>query len=146
MTAPERVVLASDHAGFTLKEEIKSYLIEKGIDIIDVQPELVEDDDYPEIMRKGAGAVLEYDCPGIFFGGSGNGEAIAANKVAGVRCALVYSVETAQLARAHNDANVMSLGGRMTDPDLAKDCVDVFLTTDFEGGRHQRRIDDLELV
>lgn len=144
MTAPERIVLAADHAGHPLKEEIKAYLMEKGIDVVDVQPELIDSDDYPEIIRKGAAAALEYSCPGIVFGGSGNGEAMAANKVAGVRCALVYSEETAQLARAHNNANMMSLGGRMIDTELAKDCVDIFLTTDFEGGRHERRVNDLE--
>ena len=144
MTTPERIVLAADHAGFDLKEAIKAYLTDKGIDTIDVQPELVEEDDYPEIVRKGCAAVLEYDCTGIVFGGSGNGEAMAANKVTGIRCALCYSKETAQLARAHNNANVMSLGGRMIDVELAKDLVDIFLTTDFEGERHKRRIDDLE--
>lgn len=139
-----RVILAADHAGFDLKEAIKAYLIDKGIDVIDVHPTLEEDDDYPEIIRKGAAAVLEYDCLGIVFGGSGNGEAIVANKVSGIRCALVYSEETARLARAHNNANTISFGGRLIDPELAKDCTDIFLTTDFEGGRHQRRVDDIE--
>ena len=144
MTAPDRVVLASDHAGFTLKEAIKAYLIGKGIDVVDIQPELSEGDDYPPIIRKGCASVLEYDCPGIVFGGSGNGEAMAANKVEGIRCALVYSSETARLARAHNNATVMSLGGRLTSEEEAKDYVDIFLTTDFEGGRHERRVADME--
>ncbi|MCA9370734.1 MAG: RpiB/LacA/LacB family sugar-phosphate isomerase [Candidatus Peregrinibacteria bacterium] len=144
MKLPDRIVLAADHAGFELKEAIKAHVLAQGIDSIDVQPELVEGDDYPEIIRRGCAAVLEYSCPGIIFGGSGNGEAMAANKVHGIRCALVYSTETAKLARSHNDANVMSLGGRLIDLDLAQECVDIFLTTDFEGGRHVRRIEDLE--
>ena len=144
MTLPPRVVLASDHAGFSLKESIKEYLISEGVDIVDAKPKLEEGDDYPAIVRQGCGSVLEYNCPGIVFGGSGNGEAIAANKVRGIRAALVYSKETAELARKHNDANVMSLGGRMTSEEDAKEFVQTFLTTDFEGERHLRRIADLE--
>ncbi len=140
----DRIVLATDHAGFELKEELKKYLIDKGIDVIDVQPVLVEGDDYPAIMRRGCAAVLEEQCFGIILGGSGNGEAIAANKVPGIRAALCYSPETAKLARSHNDANVMSLGARLIEPGLAKELVDIFLSTPFEGGRHQRRVDDLE--
>ncbi len=144
MTTTARIVLATDHAGFTLKEAIKAHLISQGVDVVDVQPELIEGDDYPPIIRKGCAAVLEYDCPGIILGGSGNGEAMVANKVKGVRAALVYSEETAKLAKAHNDANVMSLGGRLIDEETALKCVDVFLSTDFEGGRHRRRVEDLE--
>jgi len=144
MDQPKRIVLAADHGGYELKEAIKTYLTEKGIDSVDVHPEFDAADDYPEIIRKGCAAMLEYDCFGIVFGGSGNGEAMAANKVKGIRCALVYSEETAQLARAHNNANAMSLGGRLTDEATAKTLVDIFLSTDFEGERHQRRIDDLE--
>lgn len=140
----ERVVLAADHAGQELKEVIKAHLTDAGIDVVDVHPDFVEGDDYPEIMRKGCAAMLEYGCPGIVFGGSGNGEAMAANKVKGIRCALVYSEETAKLARQHNDANAMSLGGRLTDAATAKTLTDIFLETEFEGGRHERRINDLE--
>lgn len=139
-----RVVLASDHAGFLLKEEIKKHLIGKGIDVIDEGTFSEESVDYPAVMRNGAAAVLEQSAPGIFFGGSGNGEQMAANKVRGIRAALVYSDDTARLARAHNDANVMTLGGRLTSPADAKRFVDIFLATEFEGGRHQRRVDDLE--
>ena len=144
MQPPSRVVLAADHAGYPLKEIIKTYLGEKGIDVVDVGTFSTESVDYPAIMRKGAAAVLEYGCPGIVFGGSGNGEAMACNKVHGIRCALCYSAETARLARAHNDANIMSLGARLTEPDLAKILTDIFLTTDFEGGRHVARVGDLE--
>lgn len=140
----ERVVLASDHAGFPLKEIIKSYLMEKGIDVVDTGTFSEESIDYPAVIRKGCEVVLEQDCIGIIFGGSGNGEAMAANKIKGIRAALCYSIDTAKLARSHNDANVMSLGGRLTDPELAKQLTDVFLSTDFEGGRHIARIEDLD--
>ena len=127
------IALASDHAGYRLKEVIKVYLSEKGIDVTDVGTFSDESVDYPEIMRKGCAVVLEQDCMGIIFGGSGNGEAMAANKVKGIRAALCYSEETARLARAHNNANVMSLGARLTDEDTAKKLVDIFLETDFDG-------------
>lgn len=144
MDKPTHIVLAADHAGFHLKEAIKAYLITRGIDCIDVGTFSDESVDYPTIIRKGCSAVIENNCLGIVFGGSGNGEAMAANKVSGIRCALVYSEETARLARAHNDANVISLGGRLTDEETARSIVDVFLATDFEGGRHARRVQDLE--
>ena len=142
---PKKVVLATDHAGFLLKESIKEYLKQQGIDVIDCGTFSEEPVDYPAIIRKGCGAVLEYKCPGIVFGGSGNGEAIAANKVRGIRAAVCYNAETAKLARTHNDANVMSIGARLTDEKTAKELVDIFLSTDFEGGRHIARIADLEV-
>ncbi|MDD5623139.1 MAG: RpiB/LacA/LacB family sugar-phosphate isomerase [Candidatus Peribacteraceae bacterium] len=144
MEQPSRVVLAADHAGFALKEAVKKHLMARGIDVLDVGTFSEESVDYPAIIRSGCAAVLEQGCPGIIFGGSGNGEAMAANKVRGIRAALVYSDETARLARAHNDANVLSLGGRLTKPEDALRFVDIFLATDFEGGRHERRIRDLE--
>lgn len=144
MEKPAHVVLATDHAGFPLKEAIKEHLSAQGIDVIDVGTFSEESVDYPAIIRQGCAAALEQDCPAIVFGGSGNGEAMAANKVRGIRAALCYSAETARLAREHNNANVMSLGGRLTEPELAKELVDIFLTTDFEGGRHARRLGDLE--
>ena len=145
MELPKRVALAADHAGYPLKEIIKEYLATKGIDVVDVGTFSDESVNYPSIMRDGCAVVLEQGCPGIIFGGSGNGEAMAANKVTGIRCALAYSEDTARLARQHNDANVMSLGARMIEPDDAKALVDIFLTTEFEGGRHQARIDDLDV-
>ncbi len=144
MQSPSHVVLAADHAGFSLKEDLKAYLQQKGIDVVDVGTFSEEAVDYPAIMRKGAAAVLEYNCPGIIIGGSGNGEAMAANKVRGIRAAVCYNVEIARLARAHNDANIMSLGARFTESALAHQMVDTFLTTDFEGGRHVARIADLD--
>lgn len=139
-----RVVLASDHAGFPLKESVKEHLMKQGIDVVDVGTFSEESVDYPAIMRQGCAVVLEQGIPGILFGGSGNGEAMAANKVRGIRAAVCYNTETARLARAHNDANMMSLGARLTDPALAMEMVDVFLSTDFEGGRHIPRVEDLD--
>jgi len=144
MDLPVRVALATDHAGFALKEAIKEFLVEEGVDVIDVGTFSDESVDYPEIIRKGCAVVLEQQCPGIVLGGSGNGEAMAANKVPGIRCALVYSKETAELARQHNDANVMSLGARLTSEDDAKQFVRIFLTTEFEGGRHVKRVENIE--
>lgn len=140
------IILAADHAGHPLKETIKVYLETSGMKVIDVKPELEPGDDYPEVMRMGAEEVLKQKTLGIFFGGSGNGETMAANKVPGIRAALCYSVEIARLARFHNDANVMVIGARFTDPGLALEMVDIFLETDFEGGRHKARIADLDTL
>ncbi len=145
MTHPSRVVLATDHAGFSLKEAVKKHLAEKGIDVIDVGTFSDEQVDYPEIMRKGAAVVLEYECPGIFFGKSGNGEAMAANKVRGIRAAVCYNEEITKLAREHNDANVMSIGAGFLKEADAFRLIDIFLTTEFVGGRHVARIADLEI-
>ena len=139
-----RVVLGADHAGFTLKEAVKEHLHNSGIDVIDVGTFDVNDVDYPPIIRQVCAVVLEQGIPGCIFGGSGNGEIMAANKVRGIRAALCYSEEIARLARFHNDANVCSMGGRFTDPVLACRMVDIFLQTEFEGGRHQQRVDDLD--
>jgi len=141
---PKRVALASDHAGFPLKEAVKAHLHSQGIDVADVGTFSTEPVDYPKVIRAGCAIVLKEGVPGIVFGGSGNGEAIAANKVKGIRAALCYSEETARLARQHNDANVMSMGGRLIETALALKMVDVFLSTPFEGGRHIARIQDLE--
>ena len=137
-------MLAADHAGFALKEALKQYCTKKGMDVVDVGTFSEEQIDYPPIMRKGAAAVLEYGCPGIFTGGSGNGEAMAANKVKGIRAAVCYSEEITKLAREHNDANVMSLGARFTDEKTACTLIDIFLSTKFEGGRHTARVNDLD--
>ncbi|PIR53117.1 ribose 5-phosphate isomerase B [Candidatus Peregrinibacteria bacterium CG10_big_fil_rev_8_21_14_0_10_49_10] len=144
MAYPKRVALAADHAGFPLKEQVKEYLISKGVDTVDVGTFSTEPVGYPAIIRKGCGVVLEQNCPGIVFGGSGNGEAMAANKVRGIRAALCYNKESTQLAREHNNANVMSIGARLTDANIALSLVDIFLTTDYEGGRHDARINDLD--
>jgi len=144
MELPPRVILATDHAGYRLKEEVKKHLIAKGVDVVDEGVFSEDPVDYPAIIRRGCAVVLEQGMPGIVFGGSGNGEAMAANKVRGIRAAVVYSDETAMLARQHNDANVMSLGARLTKTENALRFVDLFLTTEFEGGRHVARLQDLE--
>lgn len=144
MASPKRIVLATDHAGYTLKEAIKKHLTAKGVDVIDEGVFSEEPVDYPAIIRRGCAVVLDQKIPGVVFGGSGIGESIAANKVPGIRAARCCTVEDAKLSRAHNDANVLSLGGRMLDPETACTMVDTFLATEFEGGRHLKRIQDLE--
>lgn len=140
------IVLASDHAGHPLKETIKQYLQLEGHEVVDVKPELEPGDDYPDIMREGAEEVVDREAIGMFFGGSGNGEAMAANKIPGIRAALCYSPESAKLARAHNNANVACLGARLTEPGDALEIVDTFLETEFEGGRHEKRVEDLDAL
>lgn len=140
MQTPSRVVLGTDHAGFVLKEAVKKHLISKKIDVVDCGTFSEDACDYPPIMLKAAGAAKEYGCPGILFGGSGNGEAMVANKVSGIRCARCVSVWDAEMGRKHNDANMISIGGRVTDEKTALAIVDTFLATDFEGGRHIARL------
>lgn len=140
MNLPARVVLGTDHAGYLLKEAVKKHLLAKKIDVIDSGCFSEEPCDYPPIMLQAASAVLEYGCLGIIFGGSGNGEAMVANKVNGIRCARCVSVWDAEMGRKHNNANMISLGGRVTEPALACQIVDTFLKTDFEAGRHAVRL------
>ncbi len=141
-----RVHLGSDHAGYELKNMIARYLRNNDHDVVDHGAhEYDPDDDYPEFCFLAAEAVAEEPgSAGIVIGGSGNGEQIAANKVRGIRAALAWSVETARLAREHNDANVMGLGARMHSVEEAFEIVRVFLGTPFSGGeRHARRIEQL---
>ena len=140
MKLPPRVVLGTDHAGFQLKEAVKRHLISQDIDVVDCGCFTPESCDYPPIMLQAGAAVKEYGCPGIIFGGSGNGEAMVANKVHGIRAARCVSEWDAEMARKHNDAHIMSLGGRVTTPETALKMVDIFLTADFEGGRHIARL------
>jgi ribose 5-phosphate isomerase B len=138
-----RVYLASDHAGFELKRRLLDHLADRGYDVVDCGPEAyAPDDDYPPYILTAATKVATDDGSlGIVIGGSGNGEAIAANKVRGIRAALAWSDETARLGREHNDANVLSLGARMVSADEAERFVDVFVSTPFSGEpRHVRRI------
>lgn len=136
-----RIAIGSDHAGFRYKEAIKQHLAAAGYDVTDMGTHSEESCDYPLYIRPVAEAVArgEFD-RGIVLGGSGNGEAMVANRVHGVRCALCWNVETARLGRQHNDANVISIGQRMIDEAAALAIVDTWLSTDFEGGRHVRRI------
>lgn len=143
---PTRVHIATDHAAFELKEHLVTCLKKAGYQVVDHgAADYDSQDDYPEFCIPCAQAVVaEPGSLGIVLGGSGNGEQIAANKVKGVRAALAYNTEIAELARLHNNANVVSLGGRMQSLDEAWQIVQVFLTTDFSGEeRHQRRIDEL---
>ncbi|CAN5217339.1 ribose-5-phosphate isomerase [soil metagenome] len=140
-----RVYLGSDHAGFELKAELLGRL-RGAYEVVDVGPRGFDpDDDYPAYcLATGAAVVADSGSLGVVIGGSGNGEQIAANKVAGVRAALGWSTEIARLAREHNDANVLSLGARMHTVEEAVQIVQTFLRTDFSGGaRHARRIAQL---
>lgn len=141
-----RVYIGSDHAGWTLKARLIGRLTELGHDVVDCGPfELRDSDDYPPYcLLVGTKVVADPGSFGIVIGGSGNGEAIAANKVPGVRCALAFSEETAKLGREHNDANVLSLGARMYEEDAAVRFAEVFLATPFSAAeRHARRIAQL---
>jgi ribose 5-phosphate isomerase B len=140
-----KISIGSDHAGFEYKEKIKVLLSSLGHEVRDFGTDSTEPVDYPLFIRPAAEAVARGECErGIVLGGSGNGEAMVANKVRGVRCALCWSLETARLGRAHNDANVLSIGQRMIPEDLALEIVKVWLVTPFEGGRHVRRIAEIE--
>lgn len=140
-----KIALASDHAGFQHKTAIRHWLIEHGHEVRDFGTFSEEPVDYPDFIRPAAEAVASGECErGIVLGGSGNGEAIVANKIRGIRCGLCWNEEVARLNRAHNDANVLSLGQRVIPLDVALRVVEVWLTTVFEGGRHLRRIQKIE--
>ena len=139
------IALGTDHAGYSYKEAINTFLLEKGYQTKDFGTFSEDSVDYPEFIRPAAKAVAEGLCDlGIVLGGSGNGEAMAANKVKGIRCALCWSVDTAKLAKQHNNANVLSLGQRQISKELAIEIVDAWLNASFEGGRHARRIEMLD--
>src|SRR3979411_8957 len=132
-----KISLGTDHAGFRYKEKVKAFLTELGHEVKDFGTFNEDTVDYPVFIRAAAEAVARGECDrGIVFGGSGNGEAMAANKVKGVRCALCWNEELARLSRQHNDSNVLSLGQRMIPEELALEIVRVWLGTPFEGGRH----------
>lgn len=141
-----KIAIGSDHAGFGYKEKIKQFLIALGHEVADFGTDSDEPVDYPLFIRPVAEAVARGDAErGVVLGGSGNGEAMAANRVKGVRCALCWNVASARLARQHNDANVISLGQRMISEQDALEIVRVWLETGFEGGRHLRRIQLLDM-
>ncbi len=136
-----KIYLGADHGGFALKEVIKAFLLHQEIDIEDLGTDSEESVDYPQFGRAVAEAVVnESNTLGIVICGTGIGISIAANKVRGARAALCTTSTHARLAREHNNANILSLGGRMTGAELAKDIVHTFLHTDFEGGRHEMRV------
>lgn len=141
-----KIAIGSDHAGFRYKEKIKQFLVELGQTVDDFGTDSEEPVDYPLFIRPVALAVARGEVDrGVVLGGSGNGEAMAANRVRGVRCALCWNVESARLGRQHNDANVISLGQRMLTEEAALEIVRTWLETPFEGGRHLRRIQLLDL-
>src|SRR2546429_1295402 len=142
-----KISLGSDHAGFRYKEKVKELLGSLGHEVKALGTFSEEPVDYPLFIVPAAEAVTRGECDrGIVFGGSGNGEAMAANKVRGARCALCWNEESARLSRQHNDANVLSIGQRLIPEDLALSIVRVWLDTPFEGGRHEKRIAQLNAM
>ena len=136
------LAIASDHGGFALKQELMAHLRQTGVEFEDLGTYTEESCDYPVYAEKLGRAVAagEYE-KGVLICGTGVGISIAANKIPGIRCALCGDCYSAEMTRRHNDANVLALGGRVTGPELAKRILDTFLSTSFEGGRHQRRVD-----
>ena len=140
-----KIAIGSDHAGVGYKAALVELLAELGHEVKDFGTSSAEAVDYPDFIRPVAEAVARGEFErGIVLGGSGNGEQIVANKVRGIRCALCWDVTTARLARQHNDANLVSLGERVTGIETAKEIVRTFLSTPFQGGRHPRRIEKIE--
>jgi ribose 5-phosphate isomerase B len=140
-----KIGIGSDHAGFQYKERIREYLHKLGHEVRDFGTYSETPVDYPLFIRPVAEAVAAGECErGIVLGGSGNGEAMVANRVRKVRCALCWNVESARLGRQHNNANVISLGERMMPIETALQIVQTWLDTPFEGGRHQRRIEMID--
>lgn len=139
-----KIAIGSDHGGYHLKEHIKKYLEEKNFDIEDFGTNSLESVDYSDFAREVAEAVAQgkFD-RGILICGTGLGISIAANKVRGIRAAVVSDCYSAKMSRAHNNANILALGGRVVGPDLATEIVETWMETPFEGGRHQRRIDKI---
>ena len=140
-----KIAVASDHGGFKLKEEVKAHLLERGLEVLDLGTNSEDSVAYPAYGKACGEAVVSGQADvGIVVCGTGIGISIAANKVKGVRCGLCTSVEMATLTKQHNNANVLALGGRTTETGLAMQIVDAWLDTEFEGGRHQRRVDMLD--
>jgi ribose 5-phosphate isomerase B len=140
-----KIAIASDHAGFDYKTMLTTWLRTAGYEVVDYGTDSSESVDYPDYIRPAAEAVARGDCErGIVLGGSGNGEAMVANRVTGVRCALCWNVESARLGRGHNDANMVSLGQRMMTEETARAIVEAWLEEPFDGGRHARRIGKID--
>ena len=142
----KRVALGTDHAGFKLKEAVKEHLKSNGFEVVDYGTDSDKPVDYPDYIRPAALSVARGNTDlGIVFGGSGNGEAMVANKVKGIRCGLCWNEESARLTKEHNNANMIALGGRMVSVEDGLKIVDVWLNAEFQGGRHQKRIEKLEM-
>ncbi len=139
-----RIALASDHAGYELKLKVRGWLEKEGHSVTDYGTDSTDSVDYPDFVPPVAEAVLDGQADrGILVCGAGIGMSIAANKIAGIRASLCYTVETARLSRAHNDANILALGGWTIDHDLALEIVRTWLETEFDGGRHLRRVEKI---
>ena len=138
------IFIGSDHGGFDMKEAVKLFLKEEGVEFEDVGTYSNGSCDYPDIAKKLAQKVAESEKRGILICGSGIGMSIAANKIDNIRCALCHDAYGAEYARRHNDANIIAFGGRTTGLEIAKQMVKIFLSTEFDGGRHQRRIDKIK--
>ncbi len=137
----KKACIASDHAGFKLKESIKNFLINKNISIIDLGPMNENSVDYPDYAKKASNRIkLKKSDVGILVCGSGTGMAISANKIKGIRAAVCYNLKSTRLSRQHNNANIISIGSRLTRKNIALKLVSIFLETKFEGGRHLRRV------
>ena len=140
-----KIAVASDHGGFALKEKVEEHLMQRGFEVEDLGTHSEDSVDYPAYGKACGEAVASGKADlGVVVCGTGIGISIAANKVKGIRCGLCTSVEMAHLTKQHNNANILALGGRTTEPDLALKIVDEWLDTEFEGGRHQRRVDMLD--
>ncbi|MHB8050845.1 MAG: ribose 5-phosphate isomerase B [Coriobacteriia bacterium] len=140
-----RIAVASDHAGYALKTTVAAHLVALGHAVIDFGTFSADPVDYPDFIHPAADAVASGECErAVVIGGSGNGEAMTANRHPGVRCALCWNEESARLGRLHNDANVISLGERMISEELALRIVGVWLSTPFEAGRHVRRVQAID--
>jgi ribose 5-phosphate isomerase B len=142
-----RIAIAADHAGFAYKVMIRDWLAAQGHEVRDFGTDSERPCDYPLVIRPAAEALARGEVErAVVLGGSGNGEAIVANRVRGVRCAYCFSAETARLGRAHNDANAIAIGQRLVPAELALEIVRVWLATPFEGDRHARRIAQIDEV
>lgn len=140
-----KIAIGSDHAGYKYKQLIIAYLAGLGHEMVDFGTHSEESCNYADFIIPAVRAVAAGECErGIVLGGSGNGEAIAANKIKHIRCALCWDNRSARLSREHNDANVMSIGQRMVSIEQVYEMLDIWLSTAFEGGRHQKRIEQLE--
>jgi ribose 5-phosphate isomerase B len=141
----KNIVIACDHGGFELKEELKNYLVDNGLNVTDLGIETKESVDYPDMAEKLAKEILsEKADKGILVCGTGIGISIAANRFKGIRAALVHDAFGARLCREHNNANVIAFGNRTTGVEVAKDCLNIFLKTQFLGDRHERRVNKLD--
>ena len=140
-----KISIGCDHGGFALKEQVAEHLKQLGHEVVDCGTYSTDSCDYPEFGAKAARMVADGQCErGVVICTTGIGISISANKVKGIRCALCMNTDMAMMTRKHNDANMIAMGAKYVTPQLAFEMVDIFLSTDFEGGRHQRRVDMLE--